>query len=75
MLKTVTNKFNKWFLLPARGLSGGFLIGCNNSYFIIEQTLIGIFFITLMIKDRLDGNCWIFTTVYGPVNSSLKAQF
>jgi hypothetical protein len=34
MLKTVTNKFNKWFLLPARGLSGGFLIGCNNSYFI-----------------------------------------
>jgi hypothetical protein len=57
------------------GLSGGVLVGCDSSKFIIEQYFIGTFSITLMLKNRTDNFKWTFTTFYGPIDSSLKDQF
>jgi hypothetical protein len=61
--------------LLAIGLSGGIIIGCDGSQFILENTIVSAFSVTLMLKNRVDDAKWTFTYVYDPVNASLKGQF
>jgi hypothetical protein len=61
--------------LLAIGLSGGIIIGCDSSQFILENTIVSAFSVTLMLKNRVDDAKWTFTYVYDPVNASLKGQF
>ena len=64
-----------WVELPAVGLSGGIIVGCDSSKFIVEKHQVHQFSVTLFIKNRIDAVQWCLTVVYGPVNNSLKAQF
>jgi hypothetical protein len=72
MLKVVSNKLDTWIQLLFIGLSSGIVVCCNSAKFIVEQTIIGSFSITLMNKNKIDNKHWTFTIVYDPVNSSLK---
>jgi exonuclease III len=75
MLGSIANRFDIWVTLPSVGMSGGILVGCDSSQFLLEQAMIGSFSVTLMLKNRVDNTQWTFTSVYGPVDSSLKVQF
>jgi exonuclease III len=75
MLKVVSSKLNVWIQLPSVGLSGGIVVGCDSAKFMIERSILGKFSVTLMIKNRFDNVNWTFTTVYGPVDTSVKEQF
>jgi hypothetical protein len=61
--------------LPARALSGGIIVGCDSSQFILKNIIVGDFSVTLMLKNMIDDAQWTFTSVYGPVDSSLQGQF
>jgi exonuclease III len=74
-LRSMSNRFDIWVTLPAKGLSGGIIVGCDSSQFILENTLVGLFSVTLMFKNRVDDTNCAFTSVYGPVDISLKGQF
>jgi hypothetical protein len=75
MLRNIANRFDIWVALPSVGMSGGILVGCDSSQFLLEQAMISSFSVTLMLKNRVDNTQWTFTSVYGHVYSSLKAQF
>jgi hypothetical protein len=75
MLRNIANRFVIWVTLPSVGLSSGIFVGCDSSRFLLEHAMIGSFLVTLMLKNRVDNTQWTFTSVYGPVDSSLKVQF
>jgi hypothetical protein len=56
ILRSISNRFDIWVTLSAVGLSGGIIVGCDSSQFILENTIVGSFSITLMLKNMVDAN-------------------
>ena len=72
LLSSISSVYDNWIQLPANGKSGGILIGCDGSKFLIENQVINRFSITIFVKNRIDNQRWCLTVVYAPINMSLK---
>ena len=57
------------------GSSGGILLGVNDDKYQVLNHWIKDFSISVLLKNRFDSFEWIFSVVYGPTISSLRAPF
>lgn len=71
----VNNVCFRWSWLPATGHSGGILVGVKEDILEVEQEDKGVFYVSLVIRNRLTNVRWELITVYGPANHSLSADF
>lgn len=66
---------SKWCWLPSLGASGGILVGVNEDKFVILNTFIGVFTVTVHLKTKMDDFEWLCTFVYGPVLARKRRDF
>ncbi|KAH7689113.1 DNase I-like protein [Dioscorea alata] len=66
------NSFNH---IPARGSSGGIIIGWNSSTRKGRVVFSGSFCLTVEFTNLVDNSVWWCTSVYGPNLSHLKQSF
>jgi len=64
-----------WNWIPAYGHSGGILVGVKYDRLEIEGWNKGVYYLEVMIKDRLDNFRWRLVVVYGPANHDWSADF
>jgi hypothetical protein len=43
MLRSISHRFDIWVTLPAVGLSGGIIVGCDSAQFILKNAIVGSF--------------------------------
>ena len=61
--------------LPARGHSGGILVGVRDDVLEVEGWETGIFFLGVTIRNRLDNFRWVLFVVYGPAQHEHSSSF
>ncbi|KAH7656136.1 Exodeoxyribonuclease III protein [Dioscorea alata] len=68
-------RLDQFLFLPARGSTGGIIIGWNST--VVEGRLanLGDFSLSVDFKSKKDTFCWRCTTVYGPTGRNLKSAF
>ena len=64
-----------WVWLPARGHSGGILVGVKLDDKEVEDWFVGDFLIAVTIRERKTNFRWVLMTVYGPAQHDLSANF
>lgn len=69
------NRDFSWFWVPARGHSGGLITGVNTEGFEIEQSLIGVHFVGVLLRDRKTNYRFWILNIYGPAQHSLSEEF
>lgn len=75
ILQSVSSTITWWLWLPAVVLAGGILIGVNETKFEILNSQLGLYSITVFLKNKSDGVSWTFTNVYGPTVNSPREPF
>lgn len=73
--ETVGNKDFSWFWSPARGHSGGLLVGIDIEDLKVEDILYGTFYLATLIRVRATNYRFWFVNVYGPAQHCLSAEF
>ncbi|KAL5647801.1 hypothetical protein ACJX0J_042156, partial [Zea mays] len=68
------NKF-LWKWLPAKGHSGGILMGVKGDSLEVEDWECFTYAINAVIKDRVSNFRWCVITVYGPANHQFSKEF
>ena len=74
-LNSLSSSITKWIQLPSSGLSGGILVGYDESKFVVLNSWIGEFSISIHFQNKIDHFVWIYSCVYGPVLSSKRSAF
>jgi exonuclease III len=64
-----------WQWSPAKGRSGGLLMGINLVNLEMEDFRVLEFYISMSVRDRKTNFRWIVVTVYGPANHDKSADF
>lgn len=64
-----------WDWIPARGHSGGILVGIKDDILEVEGWIKGNYYIEAIIRDRLTNFRWRLIVVYGPANHSFSKDF
>jgi hypothetical protein len=62
-------------MLPSVGIAGGILIGVKENKFVILNSWILTYSITILIKNKNLGFIWMFTSIYGPIIPSQRNNF
>ena len=74
-LETISVGNFTWNWLPARGHSGGILVGVKLDDKEVEDWFVGDFLIAVTIRERKTNFRWVLMTVYGPAQHDLSANF
>lgn len=74
-LNALSNNINFWLFKPSIGSLGGILFGINDNKFSIIDSWIMEFLIFVLLSNKSKNFIWLFTVVYGPVLSSMRADF
>jgi len=75
-LEALTPGINfKWNWVPAKGHSGGILLGVRGDILEVENWVTGNFFVEAQVRHRSSNLRWSFLTVYGPANHELSEIF
>jgi hypothetical protein len=53
-----SNKVFTWHVVGSRGLSGGMILGVDDSLYEVPEFNDGIYFIRMLVKDKLTGFVW-----------------
>lgn len=53
-LNSLSSSFTKWIQLPSSGLSGGILVGFDESKFVVLNSWIGEFSISVHFQNKID---------------------
>ena len=64
-----------WTWTPARGRSGGILLGINSNTFNVLEKEMGEYFIRTLVHNKLEDFTWNLVVVYGDAQPSGKAKF
>ena len=64
-----------WTSIPARGRSGGILVGVNRDTFQILEKDPGVYCVRVKLSNKKDGFCWNLIVVYGDAQASGKVAF
>lgn len=64
-----------WKWSPAKGKSGGLLIGVNLSKLELEDFEVLDFCISMSVRDRVSNFRWLIVTVYGPAHHDRSGDF
>lgn len=65
----------QWRWLPAKGWSGGILMGVKVDILEIETTEVLDFCVTMTIRNRMSNYRFVVTTVYGPAQHEFSGEF
>ena len=65
----------QWNYIPAKGHSGGILVGVRNNILEVERWDKGEFFVEAQVRNRLTNFRWSVIVVYGPANHDFSAAF
>jgi hypothetical protein len=68
------NQF-RWAWLGAKGHSGGILMGVKEDLSEVEDTEIGEFYVSMVLRHRTTNFRWEMMTVYGPAHPEGVADF
>ena len=74
-LETISVGNFTWNWLPARGHSGGILVGVKLDDKEVEDWFVGDFLIAVTIRERKTNFRWVLMTVYGPAQHDLSVDF
>jgi hypothetical protein len=69
-----SNRNFEWFWSPAKGRSGGFLVGFDADVFDIRQVDKGDFMIRVLLAHKESGFVWNFINVYGAAQNDHKQK-
>jgi exonuclease III len=69
------NRNFAWFWTPAKGRSGGLLVGIDFEVFDIRKVEKGDFMIKVLLAHKENGFIWNFINVYGAVQNDHKQKF
>ena len=64
-----------WQWLPAKGRSGGILLGVKVDSLEMEDCSMGDFHIQMSVRDRLSNFRWVVVSVYGPAQHNKSRDF
>lgn len=64
-----------WVWAPARGHSSGLLTGIKVDEFENEQSVIGTFFLAVLIRNRKTNHRFWVLNIYGPAQHNLSREF
>jgi exonuclease III len=65
----------KWVWKEAVGHSGGILMGIKEDYLEVEDTEVGDYYVSMVLKHRLTNFRWEMLTVYGPAQHDQSSNF
>jgi hypothetical protein len=65
----------RWVWKPAVGHSGGILVGIKEETYELEESELGEYFISMVLRSRLSNVRWELITVYGPAQYNSSADF
>ena len=74
ILRTISTRFDVWYWVPSVGRSGGILFGCDSSLINCISHSIHKFALNVHVENKIDGQKWQITIVYGPVIRTLKKE-
>ena len=63
-----------WEGIPARGRSGGILVGINKDTYDVVETSSGVYFIKMLITSKRDNFTWELVVVYGDAQQIGRAH-
>lgn len=75
LLEIAGSRNFSWKWAPAKGRSGGILMGLNQDSLELEDFDIKDFCVVMSIRDRRSNFRWVMVTVYGPVDHGLSREF
>jgi hypothetical protein len=55
--------------------SGGILMGFKTDLFEVEDSKVGDFYVSMVLRHRITNLRWEMLTVYGPAHHDLSARF
>jgi hypothetical protein len=64
-----------WDGIPARGRSGGILLGVNKETYDVVEKQKGVYFVRYLIESKIDNFTWNLVVVYGDAQQDGKANF
>ena len=64
-----------WNWLPAKGHSGGIIVGIRYELKEVEDWFVGEYLIEATIRDRQSNFRWILIVVYGPAQHEQSTDF
>jgi hypothetical protein len=64
-----------WAWKSAKGHSGGILMGIKDDIYEVEDSKVGDFFVSMVLRNRLTNLRWELITVYGPTQHTLAPDF
>jgi hypothetical protein len=64
-----------WDCIPARGRSGGILLGVNKEAYDVVEKQKGVYFVRFLIASKKDNFTWNLVVVYGDAQQDGKANF
>lgn len=67
---SLSPNINHWIFKCSQGSSGGILLGLDDSKFLVLDTWIKDFSVSVLLSNKTDSFIWLFTSIYGPVLSS-----
>ena len=68
------SRFKEWVVLPSIGRSRDILMIWDVRSVKIKESLVGDFFVSVLVEDNLRGDWW-FSGVYGPTKRSFRSGF
>jgi predicted cupin superfamily sugar epimerase len=69
------NRDFKWSWTQPRGRSGGILVGVNLEKIIVQDIVLGNFFLKFKLKNKVDNFEWTLIAVYGAAQEDEKDFF
>jgi exonuclease III len=69
------NKNFSWNWSPTRGRAGGILLGINLEMFIVQNVVLGDFYVKIHLKNWMDNFEWGLVAVYGAAQKEEKNLF
>lgn len=73
-LRKLSNRIDIWHWVPSRGRSGGILFGGDSNKIKLLSWEAHRFCLDIHFENKLDSTLWHLTTVYGPVDRTIKPQ-
>jgi hypothetical protein len=64
-----------WIWKSAKGHSGGILMGLKKDRYEVEETEVGEYYVSMVIRNRMSNVRWVLITVYGPAQHNLSTDF
>lgn len=70
--RNISSRLDIWHWAPSVGRSGGILFGADSNKVRVLSWQAHRFCLDIIVENKLDSTQWQITTVYGPVDKSLK---